>query len=386
MSRRKIAIFTGNRAEYGLLHPAIRELSLEPSLEVYLIISGSHLSDNFGRTVSEIDTSYVKKVKKIDFRVSADNKTAEILLSFSMIVKYGVDVLMEFRPDIIVLAGDRYETFSMGITAFYLNIPIAHLFGGDLSQGGHLDDSVRHSLTKLAHLHFVTNEDSYKRVLVLGEENWRVFNVGSTAIDNVISGEYSKPDDIAREFDIDLSKPIILFTQHPVTTESNLAYDQVKESLEALKELGHQTIITYPCNDAGSEYIIKAISEYADNSVFKIRKSLGWKHYLGLLGIATVVVGNSSSGIMETPAFKVPCVNIGTRQAGRLRSENVIDVPYKKDEIKRAINKAITDKDFIEKVRNCSNPYGNGGASRKIVEVLKSIPLNKALLQKKMTV
>lgn len=172
MSRMKIAVFTNNRAEYGLLHPVIRELSLEPLIEVYLIISGSHLSDNFGRTVSEIDTSSVKKVKIIDFRVSAANKTAEILLSFSKIVKYGVDVLMELRPDIIILAGDRYETFSMGITVFYLNIPIAHLFGGDLSQGGHLDDSVRHSLTKFAHLHFITNEHSYKRILGLGEENW----------------------------------------------------------------------------------------------------------------------------------------------------------------------------------------------------------------------
>lgn len=385
MSKRKIAVFTGNRAEYGLLHPVIKALSLEPLLDEYLIISGSHLSDDYGRTISEIDTSRVKEVRIIDLKACANDKKAEVLLSFRLIIKYGIDVLKELRPDIIVLAGDRYETFSMAATSFYTNTPIAHLFGGDLSQGGHLDDSVRHSITKLAHIHFTTNEDSYKRVIGLGEERWRVFNVGSTAIDNIISGECSKPEDIAKEFNIDLAKPIILFTQHPVTTESDLAYDQVKESLEALKELGYQTIITYPCNDAGSEYIIKAIGEYANNPFFRIKESLGWKHYLGLLKIAYVVVGNSSSGLMETPILKVPCVNIGTRQNGRLRSENVINVPYEKEEIKKAIIKATTDRNFIERVRNCSNPYGDGGASKKIVEILKSIPLERVLLQKKMS-
>jgi len=385
MPRRKIAVFTGNRAEYSLLDPVIRKLSSEPSLETHLIISGSHLSDGYGKTIDEIDISGIEKVKKIDFKIPVGEKVKEILFSISTIVKYGADVLMELHPDIILLAGDRYETFSMGIAAFYLNVPIVHLEGGDLSQGGHLDDSVRHSLTKLDHLHFVTNEDSRRRVLGLGEENWRVFNVGSTVMDNIISEKYLKRDEIAEKLGIDLNKPLILFTQHPVTTESSSAYNQAKESLRALAELGYQTIIFYPCNDNGSEHIIRAINEYIDNPIFKIRKSLGWKQYFGLLKIASVVVGNSSSGIKETPAFRVPCVNIGTRQTGRLRSENVIDVPYKKDEIKKAITKAITDKNFIKQVRNCFNPYGKGRSSEKIVAVLKSISLNKTLLQKKMT-
>jgi len=385
MNKRKIAIFTGNRSEYGLLYSVIKSLSLEPSVEAYLIISGSHLSRKFGKTVNEIDVSLVKKVRKIESAFFADIGRVKSLLSFSTVVRQGSNILSKLKPDLIVLAGDRSETFAMAITAFYLNIPIAHLFGGDLSQGGHLDDSVRHSITKLAHLHFTTNKLSYKRVLDLGEESWRVFNVGLTSIDNIIVGEYASRQNIAKEFNLDLKKPIIIFTQHPVTTESELAYNQVKESLEALNELSYQTIITYPCNDAGSEQIIKAINEYADNSSFRIKKSLGWKYYLGFLRIGAVVVGNSSSGLMETPIFKVPCVNIGTRQKGRLRAENVIDTPYKKNKIKKAIIKSFTDRNFIKKVKNCSNPYGNGRASKKIIKVLKSVPLNRALLQKKMT-
>lgn len=385
MNKRKIAIFTGSRAEYGLLYPIIKTLHIENRFETYLIISGSHLSSDFGNTISEIDTSIVKKFKKMDIKVPTTNEKAFMLLIFSEIINKGIDILSEFAPNLIVLSGDRYETFAMCVTAFYMNIPIAHIFGGDISQGGHLDDSVRHSITKLAHLHFTTNEDSFKRVIGLGEETWRVFNVGSPVIDNVLFGNYARSDEISKELALDLSKPIIIFTQHPVTTEAELAYGQVRESLEALKELGYQTVITYPCNDTGSRDIIKAINEYCNISCFRIRKSLGWKLYLGCLQVASCVVGNSSSGLMETPIFKIPFINIGTRQNGRLRAENVIDVPYKKNEIKKAINRALKDSNFIEKVKSCSNPYGTRGASNKIVEILKSIPINKGLLQKKMT-
>lgn len=385
MSKRKITVFTGNRAEYGLLNPVIRELSSRVSLEIHLIISGSHLLKDFGRTVTEIDISSVKNVEKIPLSINHKDKKVELLLLFSFIMQHGAHMLNKLKSDLIILAGDRYETFAMAITAYYLNIPIIHLFGGDLSQGGHLDDSVRHCVTKLAHLHFTTNESSYNRIINLGEEKWRVFNVGSTVIDNILSSRYATADELSKEYNIDITKPIILFTQHPVTTEIEMAYNQVKASLEALRECGYQAVITYPCNDPGYDQIIKAISEYASIPHFKVVKNLGWKRYLGFMKIASVVVGNSSSGLMETPFFKIPCVNVGTRQDGRLRAENVIDVPYLKDAIKNAINTALNDNDFRRRALNCSNPYGNGGASKKIADVLESIPLNKALLQKKMT-
>ena len=386
VKRRHIVVFTGNRAEYGLLHPVIRALVREPSIVTSLIVSGSHLVRSFGATASEIDLSGLRTVKRILLPRIRTSSVAGTLCSFSAIVGKAPEVLSELRPDIVVLAGDRSETFAMAIASFYANKPIAHLFGGDLSQGGHLDDSVRHSITKLAHLHFTTNRDSYRRVLSLGEERRRVFNVGSPAVENACSGECAEPGQLARELEIDLKKPVILFTQHPVTTESDQAYRQARESLAALEALGHQTVITYPCNDAGSAEIIRAIRERAGCRNFRIRESLGWKRYLGLLKIAACVVGNSSSGIIESPIFKVPCVNIGTRQKGRLRAGNVIDVPHeKKRAIMRAVEKAMGDARFRAKVRRCSNPYGSGRSSEKIVKVLRTIPLGQKLLQKRMT-
>ncbi|MDD5072710.1 MAG: UDP-N-acetylglucosamine 2-epimerase [Candidatus Omnitrophica bacterium] len=383
MHKKKIALFTGNRAEYGLLRPLVKELLSRRNFDVRLIISGSHLSERFGNTHSEIE--YPDRLKAKNVYLSQPGTPDNVLPVFAELVKKGARLLGAMRPDILVLAGDRYETYAMAIAAFYSNIPIAHLFGGDLSQGGNLDDSVRHSITKLSHLHFVSNQDSYLRVLGLGEEKWRVFNVGSTAIDNYLSGEYAGPQELARELKIDPGKQVIVFTQHPVTTESALAYGQIKESLEALKEFGRQTVITYPCNDAGGDRMIKAIKEYARVPHFRIRKSLGWKNYFGILRIASAVAGNSSSGIMETPVFKVACINIGSRQQGRLRAENVIDVPYKKRAILEALRKAVSDKAFLRKVRNCRNPYGSGRAAEKIADELEKAAQGKRLLQKKMT-
>lgn len=385
MSKRKISVFTGNRSEYGLLNPVIRALAEEPTLETSLVISGTHLDGNFGKTIGEIDTSQLAAVRELMLNIPDTDTQTAMLLSIANIVSSGVTLLRELAPDFMVLAGDRYETFAMAVTAFYMNIPVAHIFGGDISEGGHLDDSVRHCITKLSHLHFTTNDDSFQRILKLGEEEWRVFNVGSPVIDNVLSGNFAGQDEVSRELNLDLERPIVVFTQHPVTTEVDEAYGQVKESLEALKALGYQTVITYPCNDAGSEHIIKAIHEYDNVPHFRIKKSLGWRLYLGCLRIASCVAGNSSSGLMETPIFKVPCVNIGTRQYGRLRAENVIDVTYSKHEIMAAVRLAITDTEFIKKVKNCFNPYGQGGASERIAKVLCSVSLNKNLLQKKMT-
>jgi GDP/UDP-N,N'-diacetylbacillosamine 2-epimerase (hydrolysing) len=380
--KRKIAVFTGNRAEFGLLYPVIQEMSLNRVLDVSLIISGSHLQNDFGRTIDEINTSCVSSVKSTVFKI---NNGTSIPRRVSEVIRRGDKILEQIAPDILVLAGDRYETFAIGIAAYYLNIPIAHIFGGDISQGGHQDDSIRHSLTKISHLHFVSNKDAYKRVINLGEEKWRVFNVGSTAMDNILSGNFPSSEETAFILNLDFKLPVIIFTQHPVTTESDQAYYQAKKSLQALKELGYQTVVTYPCNDSGSEGIIKAIKEYNSLPNLRIHKSLGWKLYLSLLKSASAVVGNSSSGIIETPAFKVPCVNIGTRQAGRLRSTNVIDVPYDTAAIRKAVKKAIHDKKFLRQVKKCRNPYGDGRSSLKIIDILKNIDLNRALLQKKIT-
>lgn len=381
----KIAVFSGNRAEYGLLYPVIKHLSKDTSFQVTLIISGSHLSDDYGRTIDEIDCYDLHKVVKIELGDSINSENVKLLKSYAIIINNSETILNEILPHVLLIAGDRYETFALAVSAFYGNIPIAHIFGGDLSQGGHLDDSARHAITKLAHIHFTTNENSYQRVLRLGEERWRVNNVGSPFVDTVLSGEYASSEQIKENLRLNLEKPFILFTQHPVTTEAEQSYGQVKESLEALKSLKIQTIITYPCVDPGSESIIKAINEYSKTEHFIIKKSLGFRYYLGCMKLAACVVGNSSSGLIETPIFKIPCVNIGTRQAGRLASSNVINVGYDRDEIMRAIKRALTDRDFLKRVKNSENPYGDGNSSKKIADILKSILFEKKILQKQMT-
>ncbi len=385
MAEKRVAVFTGSRSEYGLLSPVIRAIAGDSSLRTYVIISGAHLSSDYGYSVNEIDVTGIDKIFRIPLETELHDEKMQTVASFSRLIEKSSIVLDETKPDMIVIAGDRSEAFAIAVTAFYLNIPIAHIFGGDVSQGGHLDDSSRHSITKLSHIHFTTNEDSYKRVLRLGEEPWRVFNVGSPVVDNVIAGNFAKREEVATELNLDLNRPIIIFTQHPLTTESGLSYDQAKQSMEALKEINEQTVITYPCNDAGSMGIIKAIHEYESNPKFRIRKNLGWKLYLGCLKVSSCVVGNSSSGLMETPAFGIPCVNIGNRQAGRLRSENVIDVPCEKEAIIKAIKKALKDREFIDKAMHCKNPYGSGFAAQNILKVIKEIPIDKKLLQKRMS-
>ena len=382
---KKIAVFTGNRADYGLLRPVIKYLAADRDYQVTLIVSGSHLSADYGRTMDEIDVTELHDVIKIELTGLISSLKVKIFQSYAKLVEKGGKVFDEILPNALLIAGDRYETFAVAVSAFYGNIPIAHIFGGDLSQGGHLDDSARHAVTKLAHIHFTTNEDSYKRVMKLGEEPWRVHNVGSPFMDTVFSGEYASPKEIEEELGLALGKPFILFTQHPVTTETNDASKQVRESLEALKVLKLQTIITYPCSDAGSEAIIELIREYEKVPHFIVRKSLGQSNYIGCLKLAACVVGNSSSGLMETPIFKVPFVNIGSRQSGRLRSTNVIDVGYNRHEIQEAIQIAISDKGFLEKVRDCPNPYGDGNTSKKIAGLLKSLISNKKILKKQMT-
>lgn len=375
----KVVVFTGNRADYGLLEPIITELAKNQSFEVYLFISGSHLLNEYGHTIQEISFDRIKEV----ITIKIDEPDMEIGQILSKIIGFASDKLKEILPDIVIIAGDRYETLGMSLAAYYNNLPVAHFYGGDVSQGGHLDDSVRHAITKLSHLHFTTSEDSYNRVLKLGEEEWRIYNIGATAYDHIKKGKYASPVEVACELNLDLNKPIILFTQHPISTEADLAYSQVKPSLEALKELKYQTVITYPSNDPGSKEIIKGINEYKNCENFIIRKSLGWKLYIGCMAVASCVVGNSSSGLIETIPLRIPCINIGNRQKGRLKALNVIDTGYDKNEIKEAINRAVNHKDVL--LDNLQNPYTFEDSIKSVSEVLRKIKYDRRLIQKRIT-
>lgn len=394
MSKRKIAIFTGNRAEYGLLAPIIRAVSEHPGLEPYLLVSGAHLDEDFGYTVREIEKDGFAVHREVKMTMDQDTLFATAQAIGSGVLSLS-RILDELRPDFLLVYADRFEGFSAVITGSQMNVPTAHVEGGDLTEGGALDDSVRHAMTKLAHVHFTTNEQARERILRMGEEPWRVFNTGFPAIDLIAAGQFASPDELAALYGLDPGKPIVIFTQHSVTTEFEEAPRQVRPSLEALRIIarqGVQVLATYPNNDAGGRHIIEEMETLAAERIpgIQVHRSLGRRNYHGVLALCGrsgrgACVGNSSSGIKETPALGCPVVNIGRRQQGRLRSTNVVDVGYDTNEIVAAIRRALRDEDFRRACSACSNPYGQGDSGRRIAATLATIPINPALLQKKMT-
>lgn len=395
MKKRKIGIFTGNRAEYGLQAPIIDAVNKHPDLEYQLIVSGAHLDKEFGATLHEIEADGFQISAKVTLDVTNDS-----LLSTAQNIGLGIceisRVINDLKPDLMIVYADRYEGFAAVIAASQLGIPVVHIEGGDVTEGGALDDTVRHAMTKLSHLHFTTNEDAKKRVLDLGEEEWRVFNCGLPALDFLRQDRFACPEQVCEALELELTSPIIVFTQHSVTTEYDKAKQQLAPSLDALRELATenvQVIITYPNNDAGGRAIINSIEEFSKElrKNVKIAKSLGRHLYHGLLSLSLnenvriACVGNSSSGIKETPAFLCPTVNIGSRQEGRLRGTNVLDVNYDQKQIYNAIKTCLFDDSFRINCRKCENPYGNGNAGNIIASELASVALDQSLLRKKIT-
>jgi UDP-N-acetylglucosamine 2-epimerase (non-hydrolysing)/GDP/UDP-N,N'-diacetylbacillosamine 2-epimerase (hydrolysing) len=393
MKKRIVAVFTGNRAEYGLQYPILKAIAAHPELEYRLIVSGAHLDRDFGRTLKEIadDGFDIHAEVKIDLAEDTLYATAQAIGSGVIGVS---QALAEIKPDLFVVYADRFEGFAAVIAGTQTNVPTAHIEGGDITEGGALDDSVRHAMSKLAHLHFTTNEQATNRVLGMGEEPWRVHTVGFPAIDLIQEGNFAKPEEVRAKLGLDLQKPIVLFTQHSVTTEFDQADEQILPSLAALERLardGVQVIATYPNNDAGGRRIIVKLEEWASRKIpnLQVHRSLGRYLYHGVLALArasrVACVGNSSSGIKETPAFGCPTVNIGSRQLGRLRADNVIDAGYDASAIEAAIRRCLFDDGFRAVCAGVENPYGVGDAGLKIANVLATVKLDGALLRKGMT-
>ena len=387
---RRIAVFTGNRAEYGLLSPVLQSISNDPELTLQLIVGGAHLDATYGRTRDEIVGD--------GFHISAE-VSAGLGKDTARAIGEGVlavaDVLDDLKPDVLVVYGDRFEAFAALIAASQSNVPVAHIEGGDKTEGGALDDSVRHAMTKLAHIHFATNPDAARRIEMMGEEIWRIHDVGLPVIDRIKKDEFPKAEAVAKTLGLDLERPVILFTQHAITTEPRQAAAQLEPSLRAMEraisDCGAQIVATYPNNDDGGDLILERLKAWAaGQSDVILRQSLGRALYHGTLNVAGRVtrgacVGNSSSGLKETPAFACPTVNIGSRQSGRLAAENVLHVNYDEDEIARALLRCINDDTFREIAKTCPNPYGEGNTGPRIVEVLKAVALaDAALLQKKL--
>jgi UDP-hydrolysing UDP-N-acetyl-D-glucosamine 2-epimerase len=394
MTKRKIAVFTGNRAEYGLQYPILRALSQDPRLEYYLLAGGAHLQQDFGKTLAEIETDGFRVYRQVEMHMEQDTLFATAQAIGTGVVSVS-RILDDLRPDFFVVYADRFESFAAMIAGTQMCIPTAHIEGGDYTEGGALDDSVRHAMTKLAHLHFTTNEQAAERIRKMGEEPWRVLTVGFPALDLVAAGLYAPPEDLVAFLGLDVNRPIVLFCQHSVTSEFEQAADQALPALQALRNLarqGYQCVITYPNNDAGGKRIIQCIEDVASQNIpgIHVVRSLGRHRFHGMLNLIGRVgrgafVGNSSAGIKETPALGCPAVNIGSRQQGRLRANNVLDVPYEMEAIQAAITRCVEDEAFRRQCQTCDNPYGAGDAGRRIADVLATMPIDLRLLQKKMT-
>jgi UDP-N-acetylglucosamine 2-epimerase (non-hydrolysing)/GDP/UDP-N,N'-diacetylbacillosamine 2-epimerase (hydrolysing) len=390
--RRKIAVFTGNRSEYGLQFPVLRAIAADPRLEYCLLAGGAHLSQEFGNTIAEIEQDGFKVYGQVTIEGTHGSPAYTPQCIGSGILSVS-EILTEVRPQFLVVYGDRFESFSALIAATQMNVAVAHIEGGDYTEGGALDDSVRHAMTKLAHLHFTTNEQSAERVRRLGEEPWRVFNVGLPSLDMAATGCHAAPEELVAEFHFDLARPVLLFCQHSITTEVDELEQQIAPSLLALQQLrgeGYQIVITFPNNDAGGRIIIEKLQRFCDaNPGVWLIPSLGRRRFHGMLNLIGrvgrgAVLGNSSAGIKETAAFACPTVNIGTRQQGRLRASNVLDVPYDTGAIVEAVRRCASNEQFRETCRTCENPYGRGDAGKQIAEVLATIPIDRRLMQKRL--
>lgn len=385
MAERTIGVFTGSRAEYGLLYPVMAAIRDSDALDLKVVASGQHMAEDGAFEIA----AHVNIARE-------DESPASTPRAIGAGVVAVADALERLSPDVFVVYGDRFEAFAAMIAATQMSLPTAHIEGGDLTQGGTLDDVVRHAMTKLAHVHLTTNAAAARRVALLGEETWRIHNVGFPTIDLIRSGDFSSPDDVVAALGLDLARPVVIFTQHPITTAPGAAGAQIAASLDALDrartELGAQIVLTYPNDDLGSGTIIDALENWAgERADVVLRKSLGRRLYHGVLNVCGhetrgVCVGNSSSGVKETTAFHCPTVDVGPRQTGRLRGANVAHVEHDADAIFDAIRRSLTDDAYRAEVALADNPYGAGRTGPAVAEILAGLDLNDPGLVAKKTV
>lgn len=340
--KRRIVVVTGGRAEYGLLRPLLNEIKLRPDLELSLIVTGMHLSPYYGETVEIIKKDNFTIAAEIEILLSSDTGSGVAKATGLGLIGFA-DAYRSLNPQLVVVLGDRFESFSAALTAAFFKIPVAHIHGGELTEGA-LDDALRHSITKLASLHFTSHESYAHRVLQLGENSSRIFNVGSLAEDNIADIDFLDKDALGQSLGIDLTGDIAVITFHPETAERTSPAQQINPLLSALENLPKdiKLIFTMANADAGGMAINAEISKFVDENKDRAAcyKMLGTERYMSLISHAFAVIGNSSSGILEAPLLNVPTVNIGTRQNGRFRSPTIIDCPSQKDAIHKAIMKA----------------------------------------------
>ncbi|SCZ27896.1 MULTISPECIES: UDP-N-acetylglucosamine 2-epimerase [unclassified Pseudomonas] len=373
--KRRIAVFTGARAEYGLLYWLLKELKASPSVDLQLIVSGMHLSPEFGDTWKAIVQDGFDIDAKVEMLLSSDSAVG-VVKSMGVGLLGFADALERLKPDCLVILGDRYEALAIAQSAMIMRIPIAHLHGGEVTEGAY-DDAIRHSITKMSYLHFVATDVYRKRVIQLGESPDRVFNVGAIGLEHFNRSAVMSCEELSNSLGLELNAPFFLVTYHPVTLEGEDPAQSFTSLLIALDQFpDHQVIMTYPNSDNGGRTIIPLIEAYASKYPKRVKAiaSLGFRRYHSALKHALVVVGNSSSGIIEAPSMGVPSIDIGIRQRGRLAAESVLHCPAHVPAIQEAIAKASSPS-FQELSRNVVNPYGDGHTVERIVEILTTCAL-----------
>lgn len=381
--KKKVLVVTGSRAEYGLLRSTMEAIRAHKELTLEVLATGMHLSTIFGKTVMEIEKDGFPIAAKIKMTPSNDSPAA-MAASVGVGIQGMVKAFKKIQPDIVLVLGDRVEALAAAIAAVYMNIVVAHVHGGDKTKAG-LDESARHAITKLAHVHFAATKKSAERIYRLGEKKNTIHIVGAPGLDDILHGSATSKEQIATKFKLDLSQPLILMVQHPVSTDSKRAQQQITETLRALTRVKLPTIIIYPNADAGGRVMISIIKKYEKKySFIQAYQNISRENYLGLLHAASVLIGNSSSGIVEAASFRLPVVNIGIRQAGRERANNVLDTIPHTTSIERTLMKALSNK-FRASLRALNNPYGNGKSGIKIARVLGRLRIHPALLQKQIT-
>jgi len=376
----KICVFTGTRADYGPLKPLMKAIQQDKDLTLQLLVSGMHLSPEFGNTIDEITKDRFKIDEKVEILLSSDTETGVVKSTGLGLIGY-VDSLNRLKPDMVVVLGDRFEALAFTFASFVKRIPIVHISGGEITEGA-IDDSIRHSITKFAHLHLVATKEYKKRVIQLGEEPWRVFNVGEIGLIGMKNGLLTK-EEFEKSINFKLNKKNILVTYHPETLDNKNNIKNFQEILKALSCLTDTNIIFTKSNaDNGGREINNMIDEFVKKyKNFIVFNSLGRKRYLSALQYVDIVLGNSSSGIVEAPSFKIATINIGNRQKGRVKANSIIDVKANKNEILEAINVVYSNR-FKKVLQDVVNPYEGEIILEDVLEIIKQFT-KEQLLNKK---
>ena len=378
---RTVGLVTTGRSDYGNYRPLLAEISKDPTFELRLLVSGTHLSAQHGYTVRAIEEDGFKIAERVELLLSSDSPEG-ISKSMGLGILGFAQVFAKSRPDILVVCGDRFEMHAAALAALPFKIPVAHLSGGELTEGA-IDDGLRHSLTKLSHLHFPATQQYAARILQLGEEPWRITVAGEPSLDQLHTLKFLTREELEQRFSIRLNRQFLIVTFHPVTLEYERAGEHITELLAALQASGIAAVFTLPNADTGNQIIREKIEQFvSEHPDAHLVDNFGTQAYFSMLRLATALLGNSSSGILEAASFELPAVNVGTRQDGRVRARNVIDVGCQREHILRGIRQAAAP-EFRRSLKGLINPYGTGHSSPIIVERLRSVELGDKLIHKK---